>query len=262
MKDDTLDSTYLFITDSKWSQWRMLLERRTSGYIWCDNSASCYKNSKETRNISERMGFEVQTEPKIKLPGTENIINSNMEPVVSVSESESSQRENYTSSNTQTKTSDNENSDEVEGGGRSRLSGLKQLSFAGLANIRRKISEGRRLLAASSTRVIGSNGVVSSSRGSLSSQGGLNVDEEGIPEALNNKIGGTRLSIQQATSSNNIRGQGDSGTGGVVLGGLFPETAILTFHNIELEVLPQVINNGCLKAKLIAFKTFIVFSQM
>ena len=169
----------------------------------------------------------------------------NAEPSVSVSESDFSERESCSSVITGTKRSDAENNEEIGSSGRSRLAGFKQLSFASLANIRQKISEGRRLLAASSTRVIGSNSDVSSSdlynsRGSLSSHRGSKVDCEGIPEALNTKVGGTRLSVQQATSAKNIHGQGHSGTDGMVLGGLFPETAILTFHNIELEVLPQV----------------------
>ena len=73
------------------------------------------------------------------------------------------------------------------------------------------------------------------------------ADDDGIPESLSAKVGGTRLSLQRATTAKNIA-QSTCGKGtppqGMVLAGLFPDTAILTFHNIELEVLPQVKRNG------------------
>ena len=47
-----------------------------------------------------------------------------------------------------------------------------------------------------------------------------------LPESLTTRVGDTQVSIQR---------QGDS----QILAGIFPDTAILTMHNIELEVLPQ-----------------------
>ena len=89
----------------------------------------------------------------------------------------------------------------------------------------------------------GYNSDLCSIRGSVSSHGCSKADREGMPEALSSKVGGTRLSVQQATTAKNIS-QSTWGKGtppqGMVLAGLFPDTAILTFHNIELEVLPQV----------------------
>jgi hypothetical protein len=32
--DEASDCTYLFITNEKGKQWRLLLERRATGYIW------------------------------------------------------------------------------------------------------------------------------------------------------------------------------------------------------------------------------------
>ena len=247
MKDDTLDSTYLFITDSKWTQWRLLLEKRTTGYTWCDSSSNINKDIKNSGKGDQNLPPERETEQIPKRQSTSETKDAPINESI-LSESSSSERESYSSMTTETKRSDVDNNEDVGSGGRSRLAGFKQLSFASLSNIRQKISEGRRLLAASSSRVIGSSTDGYSSdlysiRGSVSSQGCFKADRHGMPEALSCKVGGTRLSVQHATTAKNIS-QSTWGKGtppqGMVLAGLFPDTAILTFHNIELEVLPQV----------------------
>ena len=249
MKDDTHDSTYLFITDSKWNQWRLLLERRTTGYTWCNPSQHCNAQRHRTESRNETIGsFQ---EEKIKNNNDAIILPA--ESAESASDSAPSQQQSLSShKNEDTKTARNDDIDETVSGSRSRLAGLKQLSFASLTNIRQKISEGRKLLAsASTTKVIGFNSDTTSSegcintRGSFSSQEGRSAIPEGVPEALNTKVGGTRLSIQQAitskrTSQSNLTKS--TPLHGMVVAGLFPDTAILTFHNIELEVLPQVPN--------------------
>ena len=245
MKDETLDATYLFITDSRCMQWRLLLERRTTGYTWCDSSSLSAKNSihESEQHLNQPNHSDWEREQSAKQASDAEGKNSQMaESTVSVSEDSDAH-------NSDPNRSDIDSAEDVGSSGRSRLAGLKQLSFASLTNIRQKISEGRRLLAASSTRVMGSstegsNSDMFSVRGSVSSQGGCyKSEDDGVPEALNAKVGGTRLSLQQATTAKNIA-QSTCGKGtppqGMVLAGLFPDTAILTFHNIELEVLPQV----------------------
>ena len=254
MKDDTLDSTYLFITDSKWTQWRLLLERRTTGYTWGDITSSFNPHTHEGRSMGQNFPPKQDREQTPKRQSSNESTNLPMdESGVSNSGSDSSKRESFSSLSTEPKRADVDDNEEVGRGGRSRLAGLKQLSFASLTNIRQKISEGRRLLASSSTKVIGANNNTSGSdfysfQGNASSQEGCKSAHEGKPEALNAKVGGTRLSIQQAATSKSIS-QGSWGKStppqGMVLAGLFPETAILTFHNIELEVLPQVIQLRC-----------------
>ena len=245
MKDDTLDATYLFITDSRGMQWRLLLERRTTGYTWCDPSSTSAKNSVHGSEIHINQPQHSDWEREQSSNQTSNAEDKNSQIAASmVSVSEESE-----ALSTDPNRSDIDSADDVGSSGRSRLAGLKQLSFASLTNIRQKISEGRRLLAASSTRVMGSstegsNSDMYSIRGSVSSQGGCyKSDDDGIPESLSAKVGGTRLSLQRATTAKNIA-QSTCGKGtppqGMVLAGLFPDTAILTFHNIELEVLPQV----------------------
>ena len=248
MKDDTHDSTYLFITDSKWNQWRLLLERRTTGYTWCNPSQHSNTQRHRTESRNETTA-SFQGEKKEKIIHNDDITLA----TESASDSVPSQQEGLSShKNADTKTAGNDDIDETVSGSRSRLAGLKQLSFASLTNIRQKISEGRKLLAsASTTKVIGFNSDTTSSegcintRGSFSSQEGRSAIPEGVPEALNTKVGGTRLSVQQAitskrTSQSNLTKS--TPLHGTVVAGLFPETAILTFHNIELEVLPQVPN--------------------
>ena len=249
MKDDTLDSTYLFITDSKWTQWRLLLEKRTTGYTWCDSSSNINKDIKNPGKGDQNLPPEREKEQITKRQSTTETKDAPMnESTCSLSESSSSERESYSSMSTETKRSEIDNNEEVGSGGRSRLAGFKQMSFASLSNIRQKISEGRRLLTTSSSRVIGSStdgysSDIHSNRGSVPSQGRYKSDRHGMPEALSSKVGGTRLSVQRATTAKNIS-QSTWGNGtppqGMVLAGLFPDTAILTFHNIELEVLPQV----------------------
>lgn len=93
---------------------------------------------------------------------------------------------------------------------RSRLSGLKQLSAAGLANLRQKINEGRKML----------------DRRLSASQTLEGFQEEPISHVsvldVSTKVGDTRLSACDD-----------------FLIGVFPETSILTFHNCDLDVLPQ-----------------------
>ena len=251
MKDDTLDATYLFITDSNCMQWRLLLERRTTGYTWCDPSSTSAKNSihENEQHLNQHYHSDVEQQQRSNPSMNDGDKSHQMaESVGSVSEI--SDQESQASQATEAKRSEVDNTEDEGSSGRSRLAGLKQLSFASLTNIRQKISEGRRLLAASSTRVMGSstegsNSDMYSVRGSVSSQGGYccKPEDDGVPEPLNAKVGGTRLSLQQATTAKNIA-QSTCGKGtppqGMVLAGLFPDTAILTFHNIELEVLPQV----------------------
>ena len=247
MKDDTHDSTYLFITDSKWNQWRLLLERRTTGYAWCNPSQRCNTERHKTEGRNETSG-SFQREKKEK---DDDDITLPAESAESASDSAPLQQQGLSShKNADTKTAGSDNIDETVSGSRSRLAGLKQLSFASLTNIRQKISEGRKLLAsASTTKVVGFNSDTTSSdgcintRGSFSSQDGHFATPEGVPEALNTKVGGTRLSVQEAitskrTSQNNLTTI--TPLQGMVVAGLFPDTAILTFHTIELEVLPQV----------------------
>lgn len=249
MKDDTHDSTYLFITDLKWNQWRLLLERRTTGYTWCNPSQNSNTERHRTESRKEA-SVSFQGEKKEK---DDDDITLPAESAESASDSAPLQQEGMSSrKNADTKTTGSDNIDETVSGSRSRLAGLKQLSFASLTNIRQKISEGRKLLAsASTTKVVGFNSDTTSSeacintRGSFSSQEGHSATPEGVPEALNTKVGGTRLSVQEAISSKRTS-QSTLRTStqlqGMVLAGLFPDTAILTFHNIELEVLPQVRN--------------------
>ena len=65
MKDDTHDSTYLFITDSKWNQWRLLLERRTTGYTWCSPFLRCNTERHKTESRNETSG-SIQREKEEK----------------------------------------------------------------------------------------------------------------------------------------------------------------------------------------------------
>ena len=232
-------------------QWRLLLERRTTGYTWCDPSSTSAKNSvhENEQHLNHNYNSDLEREQSSKQHINNEDKNNQMNESMA-SMSEVSDQESRDSQNADSKRSDIDSNEDVASSGRSRLAGLKQLSFASLTNIRQKISEGRRLLAASSTRVMGSstegsNSDMYSVRGSVSSQGGCycKPEDDGIPEPLSAKVGGTRLSLQQATTAKNIA-QSTCGKGtppqGMVLAGLFPDTAILTFHNIELEVLPQV----------------------
>ena len=230
MKDETLDSTYLFFTDTKWNQWRMLLERRTTGYTWCTSFERVQKNG-EFKDKSQIFKLENDKHTKLKTQKSGNVISTSRESMLDASESDITER-GYLESSSSIETSGGQNDETTSG--RSRLSGLKQLSFAHLANIRQKINEGRKFLA--SSRVIGTSNELSSSDLS-NSQGSISHGNSKIePEALNCKVGGARLSLQQASCTKNIRGQGHS----MVLGGLVPEAAILTLNNIDLEVLPQV----------------------
>ena len=142
--DNALDCTYMFITDAEHKQWRILLERRSTGFTWGAENA-----------------------PKIK-------------------------------------------EEEEEEQPRSRFAGLRNMSVASLASLKQKLSEGRKMLENRKTSSETVDPVCSSNMS--------------LPEPLNKKVGGTRLFA--------FKDQ--------VLGGLFPDTAILTFHNTELEVLPQV----------------------
>ena len=255
-------------------QWRLLLERRTTGYVWCDPSSTSARNSVHENEINLNHQNHSDGKREQYLKQTVNIEDKNNQMAESkVSLSEVSEHESQASQSTEPKLSDIDSNEDVGSSGRSRLAGLKQLSFASLTNIRQKISEGRRLLAASSTRVMGSSADGSSSdiysvRGSVSSQGGCycKSEDDGIPEPLNAKVGGTRLSLQKATTAKNIA-QSTCGKGtppqGMVLAGLFPETAILTFHNIELEVLPQVVKTGisCLAKFHVKIKSPILTSN-
>ncbi|TRY75583.1 hypothetical protein TCAL_13348 [Tigriopus californicus] len=167
MTDSALDCSYLFVTSSGGTQWRLKLEQRSTGYIWCCSSTT-----------------EAEAEPKPS----------------SVLE--------Y----------------------RSRLSGLKQMSAAGLASLRQRLNEGRKLLdrRVSNPSSSGSGGGIEVAEEATELGGILNISH-GRLESLAAKIGDTRVSVQVSPKNGPDP----------ILAGVFPDTAILTFHNCELEVLPQ-----------------------
>ena len=132
MKDDTLDSTYLFITDSKWTQWRLLLEKRTTGYTWCDSSGNVNKDSKNSGKWDQSFPSEMEREPISKRQSTTEIKDVPMnESMCSESESSSCERES-----SEAKRSEIDNNEDVASSGRSRLADFKLLSFASLSNYR------------------------------------------------------------------------------------------------------------------------------
>ncbi len=138
-----------------------------------------------------------------------------------------------------------------------------QMSVAGFANLRQRISEGRKMLSSSTAsnearktsptvemgqdalEAVVNNGSCNGGGGgppspslSASAAACLACYEDpamvGV-EPLSAKVGDTRVSVQRSG------GCGGDGGGGEppLLAGVFPETAILTMHNSEMEVLPQ-----------------------
>eukprot|EP00095_Tigriopus_kingsejongensis_P005381 maker-scaffold1024_size69702-snap-gene-0.11 protein:Tk05381 transcript:maker-scaffold1024_size69702-snap-gene-0.11-mRNA-1 annotation:"PREDICTED: uncharacterized protein LOC103572785" len=166
MTDTAMDCSYLFVTSVCGMQWRLLLEQRSTGYIWCSVS-SAKAESEATKPSSGGLEY------------------------------------------------------------RSRLSGLKQMSAAGLASLRQRLSEGRKLLDRRVSNPSTGNGAVVVAEEASELGGILNISH-GRLEPLAAKIGDTRVCVQKSG-----RDQIE------ILAGVFPDTAILTFHNSELEVLPQ-----------------------
>lgn len=168
--DNALDCTYVFITSADGSQYRQLLEQRSSGYVWGGSFVPIQAQSRE------------------KTPRT--------------------------------------TSEESLAAPRSRLSGLRQLSAVGLANLRSKLSEGRKMLDRKMSSSVSS---VASSNSNLDT-GADNPDSVDVqrgPQDISSRIGDTKISVQRNQS------------GTQVLAGIFPDSAVLTIHNCELEVLPQ-----------------------
>ena len=116
----------------------------------------------------------------------------------------------------------------VQGLSKSRLSGLKQISAAGLANLRQRISEGKRLLVERKVSSSTSSSNLSTVEVGEEATEAANDSEGGSSEAepLSSKIGETFVSVQRTSKLQ-------------ILAGVFPGTAVLTIHNCELEVMPQ-----------------------
>lgn len=168
MTDTALDCSYLFVTSSGGTQWRLQLEQRSTGYIWCSSTSA--KTESEAKPSSSVLEY------------------------------------------------------------RSRLSGLKQMSAAGLASLRQRLNEGRKLLdrRVSNPSSSGSGQGIEVAEEATELGGILNISH-GRLEPLAAKIGDTRVSVQISPKNGPDP----------ILAGVFPDTAILTFHNCELEVLPQ-----------------------
>jgi hypothetical protein len=97
------------------------------------------------------------------------------------------------------------------------------MSVASIASLRHRLSEGRKIL----DRRLGGSG--QNHNGSTEHLHVPNFESSSyLPEPLASKVGDTQLHVQIEAN------------GSKVLSGLFPDTAILTMHNSELEVLPQV----------------------
>jgi hypothetical protein len=140
------------------------------------------------------------------------------------------------SSNAEGQSSTKVGSEEVQGLSRSRLSGLKQISVAGLANLRQRISDGKRLMLDGRKGGGGASSTCSNSSAASASNSIVELGEEALetspspfpaPDSLHPKMGDARVSVQRSSSDLQI------------LAGVFHETAILTVHNCDLEVVPQ-----------------------
>lgn len=196
LADNANDCLYLFITDGRGKQWRQLLEQRSSGYTWC--------GANENASLP-------------KTPTLEKAAGSNGTKLLDPDDSSPLQ---------QTPGSGIDRSDSNEDlPARSRLAGLKQMSVASLANLRQRLSEGRRLL----DRRVGGGANQTDHKDYMTVPIPDGCPGTSLPEALASKVGDTQLEVQEGTT----------GHGGKILSGLFPDTAILTMHNCELEVLPQ-----------------------
>ena len=222
MSDPSGDNTYLFITDADSKQWRVLLERRSTSYVWCGSGTARVGSNKGPRSRS---------------------------PIQDHQRRSSSDVDNSTTGG---------DSEELSTPMRSRFAGIRNMSVASLASLRQKLSEGKKMLdrRVNSSGGVGEGGCPDGSS-PLGARVGCSGDATNIeaPEPLSKKIGGTRLFVQHQGGGSNIE---------PVLGGLFPgkltstwvnwklsesyaacmlfslsDTSILTFHNSELEVLPQ-----------------------
>ena len=200
--DNAKDNTYLFITDIIGKQWRQLLEQRSTGFTWCGaNEAASHPKTPTLEKAAAGASLD-----------TANPMDKSPEP--------SEIEEEFTT--------------------RSRLAGLKQMSVASIASLRQRLGETRKIFdrkfqnqGSSSNNNYSPNGhhlnhltvpVMSSSLSSSSNS------SDCLPESLASKVGATQLQVQSFSSPN----------GQKVISGLFKDTAILTMHNYELEVLPQV----------------------
>ena len=192
--DNANDCTYLLLTAENRSQWRLLLEQRSTGYNW---------------GLSDPAMLDVDGSDGSKSAKSSSIAASTA------------------------------GSEEVQGLSRSRLSGLKQISVAGLANLRQRISDGKRMMldgrrggGGSSGSSTASNSVVEMAEEAIDSSSNASGSTTALPrvptpESLHPKVGDARVSVQRSSS------------GLQILAGVFPDSAILTVHNVDLEVVPQ-----------------------
>ena len=195
--DNALDCTFLLITcgrlmsagptasasnsQPRTSQFRLLLEQRSTGFSWCEGGGiGGGVNNNDEEN---------------RAPKDQDDASSNASSTGSTGQQQQPQP-------------------------RSRLSGLRQMSAAGFANLRQRLSEGRKML---DRRVSTSSTSVEIGVEAVEASGGHVVK----PESLASKIGDTRVSVQRTSGDLQI------------LAGVFPDTAILTVHNCDLEVMPQ-----------------------
>ena len=114
---------------------------------------------------------------------------------------------------------------------RSRLAGLKQMSVASIASLRQRLGETRKIF---DRKFQGGQASSQSNNNNNSHLDHLAVpisssNSDVLPESLASKVGATQLQVQSSNSGQQK-----------VISGLFKDTAILTMHNHELEVLPQV----------------------
>ena len=188
--DNAGDNTYLFITDSEHNQWRVLLEKKSTGYTWCGvpngGAAATTASASKARSRSP-------------LPPPPSQANTTRR----------------SSSHTDIDSSTGGDSEsEMATPMRSRFGAIRNMSVASLASLRQKLSEGRKMLDrkvnASSAAGLG-DGVGSEGQGATHSSNMVGS----LPEPLNKKVGATRLFVQQ---------QNEKFKRQPVLGGLFPGT--------------------------------------
>ena len=171
MSDPSGDNTYLFITDAESKQWRVLLERRSTSYVWCGSGTARVGSNKGPRSRS---------------------------PIQDHQRRSSSDVDNSTTGG---------DSEELSTPMRSRFAGIRNMSVASLASLRQKLSEGKKMLdrRVNSSGGVGEGGCPDGSS-PLGARVGCSGDATNIeaPEPLSKKIGGTRLFVQHQGGGSNI----------------------------------------------------------